>query len=411
MDEVRKTGEMLKRSLRGLMICAITRVWSGLPTIAQVPLAQAPAPNPTAALTVASSQRLPGIWQGTLHTDRDWRLELRITQAAAGDYRLILYVIDHAGQSFDSLKTTFVDGKLAFAIDVVGAKYEGRISPDGKTISGTWTQGQFSPPLVLARTTPEAAWPVPEPVKAMAADASPGFDVATIKPASPDHRGMGYGSRGREFVANNMSMNDLIAIAYGLHSRQIIGAPEWFAKDRWNISGTPDVEGHPNDRQMELMLQKLLPDRFGLRFHHEQRELSVYTIKVAAGGPKMAKTKSGPNDEGTFGFGQLGDLTVANMTMEEFASWMQALVMDKPVVDYTGLTDKYDFTLRWTPDDSQFAPFRAANWPPQPQTGNDPSAPPGLYAAMPEQLGLKIEAGRAMDDVIVIDHAEKPSAN
>lgn len=162
---------------------------------------------------------------------------------------------------------------------------------------------------------------------------------------------------------------------------------------------------------MELMVAKLLPDRFALKFHHEQRELSVYIITVAPGGPKMAKTSSGPNAPQGFGFRGLGDLIVRNMNMPEFASWMQSGVMDKPVVDHTGLTYKYDFTLKWTPDDSQFAQFRGTSPTIAPPAGDNPDAPPSLYTAMPEQVGLKIEAGKAMDDVIVIDHVEQPSPN
>jgi len=89
---------------------------------------------------------------------------------------------------------------------------------------------------------------------------------------------------------------------------------------------------------------------------------------------------------------------------------MQSSVMDKPVVDQTDLKDKYDFTLKWTPDDSQFAQFRGAATP-APSAGDSPNAPPSLYTAVQEQLGLKIEATKAPDDVIVIDHVEKPSAN
>lgn len=100
------------------------------------------------------------------------------------------------------------------------------------------------------------------------------------------------------------------------------------------------------------------------------------------------------------------------MDMKEFATWMQSGVMDKPVVDHTGLTGKYDFTLKWTPDDSQFQQFRGTN-PNQtpPAAGENADAPPSLYTAVQEQFGLKIEAGKTMDDVIVIDHVEKPSPN
>jgi uncharacterized protein (TIGR03435 family) len=100
------------------------------------------------------------------------------------------------------------------------------------------------------------------------------------------------------------------------------------------------------------------------------------------------------------------------MTMTDFATWMQSGVMDRPVVDQTGLKDRYDFTLKWTPDESQFAQFRGSNVKlPTSNATNDPNAPPGLYTAIQEQLGLKMEATKAPDDVIVIDHVEKPSAN
>jgi uncharacterized protein (TIGR03435 family) len=107
----------------------------------------------------------------------------------------------------------------------------------------------------------------------------------------------------------------------------------------------------------------------------------------------------------------MGDLNVSNNTITDFAHGMQGAVMDKPVVDHTGLTDRYNFHLKWTPDDSQFGQFRGTNTPQPPPAGDNPNAPPSLYTAMPEQIGLKIEAGKAMDDVIVIDHVEKPSAN
>jgi uncharacterized protein (TIGR03435 family) len=163
-------------------------------------------------------------------------------------------------------------------------------------------------------------------------------------------------------------------------------------------------------KQSATMMQKLLAERFQLKFHHEKKVLSVYTVTVAHGGPKVKKSTAAPNDGNAFMFRGLGDLVVRNMTMADFATWMQSGVMDRPVVDQTGLTDRYDFTLKWTPDESQFAQFRGSNVK-MPAATNDPNAPPGLYTAIQEQLGLKMEAAKAPDDVIVIDHVEKPSAN
>jgi uncharacterized protein (TIGR03435 family) len=157
------------------------------------------------------------------------------------------------------------------------------------------------------------------------------------------------------------------------------------------------------------MIQKLLADRFQLTFHHEQRELAVYAITVGRGGPKMAKSTVGPDDAYGFSFrGKRGLLAVSNLTMAEFAVQMQGVVMDKPVVDQTGLNGRYDFNLDWTPDDSQFLQARAAS---AAIAADDGSTLPGLFTAMQEQLGLKMEATKAKDDVMVVDRVARPSAN
>jgi len=378
------------------------------------PTTQAAAPGQTAVATAASPTDIVGIWQGTLHiaqANRDLRIENKITKDDKGNLKVADYSIDQGGRPLMADKASFEGKVFKYAINAIGGSYEGTMSADGKTLIGKWTQGPGSLDLNMVRVTEDAAWPIPEPPKAMAADADPSFDVATIKPSQPGAQGKGFGFRGTHFVTANTNMNDLVAFAYGLHAKQIIGAPDWFGADLFDIEGKPDVSGQPSLHQMEVMVQKLLPERFALKFHHEQRELSVYIVTVAPGGPKMTKSTAGPNDPQGFGFRGLGDLNVRNMNLKEFASWMQSGVMDKPVVDHTGLTDKYDFSLKWTPDDSQFAQFRGVTPPVTPAAGDNPNAPPSLYTAMPEQVGLKIEAGKAMDDVIVIDHVEKPSPN
>lgn len=367
----------------------------------------------TTSAAPSSPQGIEEIWQGTLHNaqaNRDLRAEIKIAKADGGGYKTTFYSIDQGGQPIVATKTSFDNGVLTFSIDLVSARYEGRMSADGKTITGSWTQGPNSLVLNLERTSPDAAWPIPAPLKRMAANADPGFDVVTIKPSQPGRQGKLFTYRGTHFLTINTNLNDLIALAYSLHAKQIIGAPAWAGSELFDIDGVPDVPGQPNVKQMSLMTQKLLTDRFQLKFHHETRELPVYAIRLANGGPKMAKTTAGPDDLPGFGFRGLGDLIVHDMSVAEFATWMQSSVMDKPVIDQTGLKDKYDFTLKWTPDDSQFAQFRGAVNPPPP-AGENPNAPPSLYTAVQEQLGLKIEATKAPDDVIVIDHVERPSAN
>jgi uncharacterized protein (TIGR03435 family) len=375
---------------------------------------QAPPAGPSSAAQVASPTNIVGIWQGTLHipqANRDLRIENKITKDDKGNLKVADYSIDQGGQPMMADKASFEGGVFKYSIDAIGGSYEGAMSPDGKTLTGKWTQGPGSLDLNLARVTEDAAWPIPEPIKPMAADAHPKFDVATIKPSQPNQPGKGFGFNGTHTRTFHTNVDDLIAVAYGMHAKQIIGAPDWLGTDLYDIDGVADVPGRPSIKQMGEMIQGLLADRFALKFHHEQRELAVYAIQVASGGPKMKETSSGPNDPQGFGLAGFGDLHVGNMTMKEFGSWMQSGVMDKPVVDQTGLTARYDFHLKWTPDDSQFAQFRGTNGPVQPPAGDNPNAPPSLYAALQEQLGLKFTATKAMDDVIVIDHVEKPSPN
>lgn len=140
----------------------------------------------------------------------------------------------------------------------------------------------LSIPLLLAQSAPE-----PAPLKkiaAMAKDAHPAFEVASIKPHMGDPYHSGFGVDGDRFIIQNESVFRLIDLAFRLHRNQIVGAPKWVREDAYDIYGKPDVEGEPNLLQQEEMIQKLLADRFKLRFHQEQRELPVYAIRVDKGG-------------------------------------------------------------------------------------------------------------------------------
>jgi len=374
----------------------------------------AASPQATQPSTPASATDIAGTWQGTLripktdqHPQIDLRLIFKISRTDARALKAVWYSIDQGGQPSPIATVSFQDGVLKFTVTVVPRSYEGRMSEDGNSIVGTWMEDKTPIALPLERANADTAWAIPEPPKKMPANANPTFDVATIKPGEPGRQGKLIGFRGRHFNAMNFNVNDLISFAYGLHTEQIVGAPAWFATDLYDIDGVPDIEGIPSQKQQNIMLQKLLADRFQLKFHHEQKELPVYVITVAKGGPKMTVDAGGPDDPIAFFFRGLGDLTVRNLTMADFATWFQGSVTDKPVVDHTGLTDRYDFTFKWTPDDSQFVQFRGSS--PLPAPRDD--APPSLYTAAPEQLGLKFEATKAPDDVIVIDHVEKPSPN
>jgi uncharacterized protein (TIGR03435 family) len=353
---------------------------------------------------------LAGTWQGTLQVGKGLRTVIKITKDPSGVYKSVFYSIDQGGQPLPVPTTTLQGSTVKMAIPMIDWTYEGKISADGKTISGTATQGTPRP-LDFTRATVETAWAIPEPpprVPPMAADANPTFEVATIKPSKPDAQGLGFRVQGRHFSTLNTNMSQILSFAYGVHPKQIVGAPAWFETDKFDISAQPDIDGQPNDRQLKSMVQKLIAERFKLTFHHEKKELSVYTLTVAKTGPKMTKSEATDSNglPGLF-FRGLGKLSVRNATMVDFSQLMQSAVLDRPVVDQTDLPGRWDFQLKWTPDDSQFHGM-GANVPPPTDAAD---APPDLFTAIQAQIGLKLEPTKAAADVLVIDHVEKPSDN
>ena len=230
----------------------------------------------------------------------------------------------------------------------------------------------------------------------MAADAHPSFEIATIKPSHPDDTKGGFQVGGHRLMIQNQSVNDLISVAYAIHQKQIVDGPAWLETQRYDIVGQADVAGYGNLRQIQEMLQSLLESRFDLKFHREKRELSIYAITVAKGGPKLTKHTEASNGLPTqSGNGSGGGRRFTNNSMSDFALGMQAF-LDRPVVDETGIAGRYDFVLRWSPDDS---------------ITDFPNSAPGLFTAVQEQLGLKLEPVKGPADVYVIDHVEKPSEN
>jgi uncharacterized protein (TIGR03435 family) len=360
-------------------------------------------------VAILSAQDLVGTWQGTLQASgRDLRTVFKI--ANDGGLKATMYSIDQGPGALPG-NVTLQGSAISIAIPGIGATYAGRLSADGETIDGTWSQpGAPALRLSLKRVNADAAWVIPTPAArraAMPADADPSFEVATIKPSKPDAPGRAITVRGRTFGTLNQTVSGMLTFAYGLHPRQIVGGPEWLDYDKFDISAEPEGTGQPNDKQWRSMLGKLLADRFKLAFHQEKRELSVYALTALKSGHKLTKNDTNPNGLPALFFRGPGVFPVQNATMSDFAGTMQAVVLDRPVVDQTGLAGRYDFTLTWTPDDTQFG-GRGGQAPPADANAD---APPGLFTAIQEQLGLKFESTKASVDVIVVDHVEKPSPN
>jgi uncharacterized protein (TIGR03435 family) len=377
-----------------------------------VDAAQSRAQSPTEN----KAQSIADTWQGTLHAGQDLRTVVKITKADDGGYKAVFYSIDQGGDGLPVTKITLDGSTVKMTLTMIGGTYEGKLSPDGKTITGTWTQG--SPlPLILTRATPETEWTIPPPrpkLPPMAENADPNFEVATIKPNdSGAPRMQRLTLNGRDFKTVNSSLGDLITFSFGVQVKQIVNAPDWMDKNRYDIDAVPEQEGVPNPEQVRIMIRKLLAERFKLTFHHDKRELSAYLLTVSKNGSKLTPTERQGQLPG-FGFGPgTGGLTLRamNASIPDFTGFLQVLVMDRPVVDQTGLTGKYDFQCTFTPDDSQFNGHPPM--PPQQQQTDttNANAAPSLYDAFQQQLGLKLSAEKAPVDVIVIDHVEKPSEN
>jgi uncharacterized protein (TIGR03435 family) len=361
------------------------------------------------ATTTTPTQSIADTWQGTLHAGQDMRTVIKISKADGGGYKAVLYSIDQGGASAPVTKITLDGSTIKMTLPM--GTYEGKLSSDGKTITGALTLGSNPLPLNLARATPETEWSIPTPpppLPPMNANANPSFEVATIKPSKPDDQRKAFIVQGNRFQIINQPLVQILCFAYDVQAKQLIGLPPWAETDKYDIDGKPDGEGAPNGKQWKTMIQKMVAERFRLTFHPDKKELSVYVLSVAKGGPKLTKSEGDPNGlPGLFFRGRLGDLGVRNANMADFTGLMQSAVLDRPVVNQTGLTGRFDFTLNWTPDDSQFQGMGAKIPPPT----DGANQPPNLYTAIQEQIGLKLEATKAPADVMVIDHVDKPSEN
>jgi len=367
------------------------------------------------AVAPASAQApdITGNWQGTLKTPKQ---DLRIILVFAKDgpkLTATMYSIDQTPQPFKASSASLDGSAVKFAINLIGGTFEGKLNSDTQTIDGTWTQGSEPMPFVLTKPAKDAAWEIPAPPpppKLMAADADPSFDVATIKPNNSGGQGLqGLNVNGRNFSTKNSSLVDIITFAYGVHPKQLAGLPDWASTYRFDIAAVPDVDGDPNVDQLRVMVRKLIVERFGLKYHHEKKELSAFVLTVGKGGSKLTPTQLTGSLPGLgFGKGKGGiTLNVINGTMGDFTSFMQIILLDRPVVDQTNLAGKFDFNVTFTPDDSMFNGHN-----PVPKSNNDDvEAAPTLFDALLQTTGLKLTAEKTQVDTMVIDHAEKPSAN
>lgn len=362
---------------------------------------------------VARAQDVVGDWQGALDlSGGHLRMVVKVTKGDKGGLSAKLYNADRGTPPINASSVTANGTSFKFYVDQMGVVYDGKLSADGKAITGAWTQGGAPTPLELVRATKETAWEIPEPPaapKPMAADANPGFEVATIKPnVSGEANLRQLTMNGRNFVLKNGSLDDLVGFAYNVQMKQIVSAPDWADKDRYDIGGVPDVGGEPSVDQLRMMIRKLLADRYALKFHNEKREMPAFVLSAEKTGQKLtaSEAKNALPNVGMRGMPNGMRLVLSNATVRDFTSFLQMMVLDRPVVDQTGIAGRYDLTVTFMPDESQFN-----GRPPRSAPADGVEAAPDLYVAIQQQMGMKLTQEKAPVDVIVIDHVEKPSAN
>ena len=285
------------------------------------------------------------------------------------------------------------------------------------------------------------AWAGQQPTPQQAADTAPlpQYEVVSIKPHKDEGMNMRIGMRllPDGFTADGAHLDELLRNAFDVSRDRLINEPEWAKSGRYDIEAKVAPEDAPKLKDLGFaqrwaMLLPVFQDRFGLKFHHETKEMEVYTLVVAKGGSKLKEASpdelgtngppSSPNGPAVVGGPRKGQMMMSmspqGMKLETHASTMAILVRmisqqtGSTVVDKTGLTGSYDYTLSFTPDQGN-GPMGMAPGGHGPDGAEQSQEPPAplIFTALQEQLGLKLVAQKQQVDVIVIDHIEQPSGN
>ncbi|MGA8088236.1 MAG: M56 and DUF3738 domain-containing protein [Terracidiphilus sp.] len=264
----------------------------------------------------------------------------------------------------------------------------------------------------------------------------PKYDVSSIKPYKADDGRVRMMITPDGVSFHGAPMRLLLPQAFGVEEDRILGEPAWVKSNRYDIEAKVEPENASKlkdlkvDQRNAMMLQ-LLVDRFHLKYHREKRELPMYALVVAKDGLKMKPTKTDQDPPET-GAPQQGDtprsgnagpprMRKGMMMMNpghlestgtsiDILAHILSRQLGRTVVDKTGLTGEYDFTLDYTPDNMPMPPPGASEGGPKPQMQVDQTGP-SLFTAVEEQLGLKLQATKGMVDVIVIDHIDLPTEN
>jgi uncharacterized protein (TIGR03435 family) len=228
--------------------------------------------------------------------------------------------------------------------------------------------------------------------------AQPNFEVASVKINTAGGRGgivrMLPGNQ--TYIAQNAPLRLIMTVAYSVTDRQIAGGPDWIDTDRYDI--TAKADRRCTVEELHGRLARLLEERFQFKIRHEKREMSIWALTVDKGGPKLTEHDAADLDHPPFGPGPGPNgrgTTGKNVSMNYFA-FMLSRLLDRNVVDRTGLTKNYDLSIDFARD----------------IPGQDPPPDvPSIFTALKEQLGLKLESAKGPVEFLVIEKAERPTAN
>jgi uncharacterized protein (TIGR03435 family) len=212
------------------------------------------------------------------------------------------------------------------------------------------------------------------------------FEAVAIRAAKDVNGDYGWSWKGRRFTASAIYIKSLIAWAYDLKEFQLEGGPKWMANDRFNITAAAEGEKEPSDPEFKRMVQIMLIERFQLKTHSETKDMSSYVLHKIPGGATLKGTLASTSGNISM---RRGHLEFSGATLDLIAQSLAGM-LDRPVVDGTGLTSRFDGKLDWAPE------------------GDDG---PSIFTALIEQMGLKLEGRRGPVEMLVIERLERPDEN
>ncbi len=270
-------------------------------------------------------------------------------------------------------------------------------------------------PVVFGLLHPSLSW-AQAPLRSEQNVASlPRFEVASIKHSPSDARPSLRLMPGGGVSASGVTLKILLQTAFEVAGFEVTGWPKWLFDEKFEILGKGGYTGEPSKEKTHLMMQALLADRFQLKYHYETKELPVYVLGVAKGGPKLNESREedagleifkqpdGSKGEGIRGSVPVGKLTAQQADMDMLAAFFKGLT-GREIINQTELGGRYDFRMEWSPESTPSQVPGVAD-----PVADDPR--PSIFTAVQQQLGLRLDDSRGPVQILVIDQVVKPSEN